>query len=131
VAAQQIVRVYGNGGQRAPSILTVTVPAGETAPRGPGPDRRGLGKLRAAERQLRIVGYGDTGDPAFLTADGRTTYALLFAPRPKGFSSSLMSGQALAVLRSALPPGYHAAATGLAELQAGSDTRGRACWPKR
>ena len=30
VAAQQIMRVYGNGG-RAPSILAVTVPAGETA----------------------------------------------------------------------------------------------------
>jgi putative drug exporter of the RND superfamily len=124
VAAQQIMRVYGNGGQRAPSILTVTVPAGETARADQGQIAAAFGKLRAAERQLRIVGYGDTGDPAFFTADGRTTYALLFAPRPKGFGSSLASGQALTVLRSALPPGYHAAATGLSELQAGSDTKG-------
>jgi len=114
VAAQQIVRVYGNGGQRAPSILTVTVPAGETARADRDQIAAAFGKLRAAERQLRIVGYGDTGDPAFITSDGRTTYALLFAPRPKGFGSSLASEQALTVLRSALPPGYHAAATGLA-----------------
>jgi len=124
VAAQQIMRVYGNGGQRAPSILTVTVPAGETARADQGQIAAAFGKLRAAERQLRIVGYGDTGDPAFFTSDGRTTYALLFAPRPKGFGSSLASEQALTVLRSALPPGYHAAATGLSELQAGSDTKG-------
>jgi putative drug exporter of the RND superfamily len=124
VAAQQIMRVYGNGGQRAPSILTVTVPAGETARSDQGQIAAAFNKLRAAERQLRIVDYGDTGDPAFITSDGRTTYALLFAPRPKGFSSPLASKQALMVLQSALPPGYHAAATGLAELQAGSDTKG-------
>ena len=123
VAAQQIMRVYGNGGQ-APSVLTVTVPAGETARADQGQIAAAFGKLRAAERQLRIVDYGDTGDPAFITSDGRTTYALLFAPRPKGFSSSLASKQALMVLQSALPPGYHAAATGLAELQAGNDTKG-------
>jgi hypothetical protein len=41
VAAQQIMRVYGNGG-RAPSILTVTVPAGGNGPGRPGPDRRGF-----------------------------------------------------------------------------------------
>jgi putative drug exporter of the RND superfamily len=123
VAAQQIMGFYGNGG-RAPSILTVTVPAGETARADQGKIAAAFGKLRAAERQLRIVDYGDTGDPAFITADGRTTYALLFAPRPKGFSSSLESKQALTILASALPPGYHTAATGLAELQAGNDTKG-------
>jgi putative drug exporter of the RND superfamily len=130
LAAQQIMRVYGNGGQ-APSILTVTVPAGKNGRADQGQIAAAFGKLRAAERQLRIVDYGDTGDPAFITSDGRTTYALLFAPRPKGFSSSLVSKQALTVLQSALPPGYHAAATGLAELQASSDTKDRAYWPKR
>jgi RND superfamily putative drug exporter len=124
VAAQQIMHVYGNGGQRAPSILTVTVPAGETARSDQGQIAAAFSKVRAAERQLRIVDYGDTGDPAFITSDGRTTYALLFAPRPMGFGSPLASKQALMVLQSALPPGYHAAATGLAELQAGSDTKG-------
>jgi len=124
VAAQQIMRVYGNGSQRAPSILTVTVPAGETALADQGQIAAAFGKLRAAERRFRIVDYGDTGDPAFITSDGRTSYALLFAPRPKGFSSPLASKQALMVLRSALPPGYHAAATGLAELQAGGDMKG-------
>src|SRR5512146_2570506 len=67
VTAQQVMRLYGNGGH-APSILTVTVPAGETARADQGQIATAFGKLRAAERQLRIVGYGDTGDPAFFTA---------------------------------------------------------------
>src|SRR5262249_31154709 len=64
-----------------------------------------------------------TRDPAFITATGRTTYALLFAPRRR-FGSPLASGSALPILRSALPPRYHAAGTGLAELSTGGDTRG-------
>jgi len=123
VAAQKLMHAYGNGG-RAPSILTVTVPAGDTARADHGQIAAAFGKLRTAQRQLRIVDYGDTGDPAFITSDGRTAYALLFAPRPKGLSSALESGKALVTLRSALPPGYHAAATGLAELQSGSGTKG-------
>jgi putative drug exporter of the RND superfamily len=121
--AQQMAGAYGNGGQ-APSILTVTVPAGQTVRADEGRIAAALGKLRLADRRLRIVDYGDTRDPAFITSTGRTTYALVFAPLPKGFSSSLASKQALATLRAALPPGYQAAATGLAELQAGGDAKG-------
>jgi RND superfamily putative drug exporter len=123
VAAQKLVHAYGNGG-RAPSVLTVTVPAGEKVRADHDQIAAAFSKLRTAQRQLRIVDYGDTGDPAFITADGRTTYALLFAPRPESFSSSLASGKARMILQAALPPGYHAAATGLAELQSGGDTKG-------
>jgi RND superfamily putative drug exporter len=121
--AQQMTRLYGNGGQ-APSVLTVTVPAGETVRADQDQVAAAFSKLRHAEPGLRIVDYGDTHDPAFITADDRTSYALVFAPLPKGFGSALASRHAVTVLQSSLRPGYHAAATGLAELQAGGDTKG-------
>jgi putative drug exporter of the RND superfamily len=122
--AQQITRIYGNGSGQPPSIITVTVPAGQTVRAHEGQIAAAFGQLRHANRQLRVVDYGDTRNPAFITGTGRTTYALLFAPRPKSFSAPLASQRALPVLRSALPPGYHVAATGLTELSTGGDTKG-------
>jgi putative drug exporter of the RND superfamily len=122
--AQKITRIYGNGSGQPPSIITVTVPAGQTVRADTGQIAAAFGKLRRADSQLRIVDYGDTRNPAFITGTGRTTYALLFAPLPRSFSASLASQRALPVLRSALPPGYHVAATGLAELSTGGDTKG-------
>ena len=126
--AQRMMGAYGNGGQ-APSILTVTVPAGQTVRADEDRIAAAFGKL--ADRRLRVVDYGDTRDPAFISSAGRTTYALVFAPLPKGFSSSPASKQALATLRAALPPGYQVAATGLAELRAGSEPKGPGSWSRR
>jgi RND superfamily putative drug exporter len=123
-ATQKIARIYGNGSGQPPSIITVTVPAGQTVRAHEGQIAAAFAQLRHANRQLRVVDYGDTRNPAFITGTGRTTYALLFAPRPKSFSAPLASQRALPVLRSALPPGYHVAATGLAELSTGGDTKG-------
>jgi len=122
--AQQITRIYGNGSGRPPSIITVTAPAGQSVRGHEGQIAAAFTELRHSGSRLRVVDYGDTRDPAFITAGGRTTYALLFAPRPRSFSSPLASHRALPVLQSALPPGYHAAATGLAELQTGGDAKG-------
>src|SRR5215510_9322304 len=83
--AQKITRIYGNGGGQPPSIITVTVPAGESVRAHEGQIAAAFGELRRADSQLRIVDYGDTRDRVFITATGRTTYALLFAPRPKSF----------------------------------------------
>src|SRR5437763_1560418 len=88
--AQKITRAYGNGGQ-PPSILAVTVPAGATVRANADRIGAAFDKLRAADSQIRIVDYGDTRDPAFITSTGRTTYALMFAPRRESFSSSLAS----------------------------------------
>src|SRR5262245_42922140 len=121
--AQQIMRLYGNGGSQPPSIVAVRVPAGETVRAHEGEIAAAFARLRQADSTLRIVDYGDTHDPAFITATGRTTYALLFAPR-RSFGSPLASSSAQPILQSALPPLYQAAVTGLAELSTGGDTKG-------
>jgi putative drug exporter of the RND superfamily len=114
--AKQIERIYGNGGSQAPSILVVTVPRGETVRGHSRAIASAFERVRAREPQLRVVDYASTRDSRFVTSDRRTTYALVFGPRPRGFDSPSASKQATGVLRPALPPGYTVAATGLEEL---------------
>jgi RND superfamily putative drug exporter len=122
--AQQIERIYGNGGNVAPSILVVTVPGGETVRSDADTIASAFARVRALQPQLRVVDYAATRDSHFVTRDGRTTYALVFAPRPRGFGSPVASKRATAVLRSALPPGYSVAATGLEELSSNDSSGG-------
>jgi len=73
--AQEITRIYGNGGGQPPSIITVTVPAGESVRAHEGQIAAAFSKLRRADSQLRIIDYGDTRDPAFITASGASSAA--------------------------------------------------------
>jgi putative drug exporter of the RND superfamily len=58
-----------------------------------------------------------------VTRDGRTTYALLFAPRGRGFGASPAIAATVRAVTSALPPGYHVARTGLQELSSSGTSR--------
>src|SRR4051812_7354653 len=76
-------RYQGTGGNSAPLVPVVTLPDGQTVD-SPGV-RRQLGAVdRRLERALpgaRSASYASTGDRAFVSRDGRTTYALIY-PRP-------------------------------------------------
>jgi putative drug exporter of the RND superfamily len=122
--AKQIERIYGNGGNTAPSLLVVTTPSGETVRGDSQKIAAAFERLRERQPRLRVVDYAATRDPQFVTRDGRTTYALLFSPRPRGFDSPAASKRATAVLRSALPPDYTVAATGLEELSSNGSNGG-------
>jgi putative drug exporter of the RND superfamily len=82
-ASQQIIRLYGNGGESPPLVPVVTLPQGKTV-NSPGV-RRDLRKLERAARKAvpgsRVAGYGTTGDRAFVSRDGRTAFAYVFTPR--------------------------------------------------
>ena len=79
-ANQQILRVYGNGGENPPLVPVVSLPQGATV-RSPGV-RRELRRLeRVARRAVpgsRVAGYGSTGDEGFASRDGRTTFVYVF-----------------------------------------------------
>jgi len=81
-ANRAILRAFGNGGDVQPLVAVVQVPAGSSAsaPRAVGELRAALGRVGAALPSARIVSYASTGDPAFLSADRRTTFALVFVP---------------------------------------------------
>ncbi len=82
---QQILEIYGNGGSNPPYIPVVTVPEGETVEERRAEIAGVFDTLQAGLPQFRVVDYDATGDPAFLTEDGRTTYGLVFAPPFTGF----------------------------------------------
>jgi RND superfamily putative drug exporter len=73
----------GTGGDNAPIVPVVTVPAGKTVS-SPAVRRQ----LAAVDKRLehalpgsRLASYASTGDRAFVSADGRTTFAIVY-PRP-------------------------------------------------
>jgi len=78
----QIQKLYrGTGGNAAPLIPVVQLPAGRTV-QTPAvrAELRGVeDKLRAALPGARVTGYGSTGDTAFVSRDGRTAFAVAFA----------------------------------------------------
>jgi putative drug exporter of the RND superfamily len=81
-ASQEIQRVYGNGGETLPLVPVVTLPQGTTVD-SPG-IRAQLQKVedtaRKAVPRARVAGFGSTGDKAFVSKDGRTAFAYVFAP---------------------------------------------------
>ena len=79
--SQEILQVYGNGGETLPFLPVVTLPEGTTAQE----SRAELQRLEnvAAEtvRGSRVAGFGSTGDETFVSEDGRTTFVYVFPPR--------------------------------------------------
>src|SRR3954447_15589863 len=80
---QQITRLFhGTGGNSAPLVPVVVLPAGKTAT-DPGV-RRALaaveGRLRRALPGARVAGFPDTGSRAFVSKDGRTVFSVAYPP---------------------------------------------------
>ncbi len=83
VTNQQIARDFnGTGGNGAPLLSVVTLPAGASAA-----SPAAQTGLRAVEARLeralpgsRLAGYASTRSPAFLSKDGRTTFIVAYPP---------------------------------------------------
>jgi RND superfamily putative drug exporter len=83
ITNQQIERdFHGTGGNRAPLLAVVTLPAGQSA--GSPAVRAGLHAVESRlERVLpgsRIAGYASTPSPTFLSKDGHTTFIIAYPP---------------------------------------------------
>jgi putative drug exporter of the RND superfamily len=83
VVNQQIAHdFHGTGGNSAPLLPVVTLPAGQSVD-----SAAALRGLRAVEARLaralpgtRLAGYPDTRDRAFVSHDGRTTFIVAYPP---------------------------------------------------
>jgi putative drug exporter of the RND superfamily len=77
-----IQRIYHDGGNNAPLVPVVTLPAGVSV--NSEDVRRGLEQIEAKLRQAlpgtRTASYASTGNRAFVSADGRTTFVLAYEP---------------------------------------------------
>ncbi len=105
--ADQIAQQYKDTGATDPDVLVFTLPPGQTV------DSPGVAAtVTAAAGRGRVVDYANTGDRAFVTADGRTTYALVFLPERER------------AVPGAVPPGWQVRVTGTAPLAELGPTKG-------
>jgi len=72
-----------------------------------------------AAGSVRMTDFDRTHDPRFITADGRSTFALVFTPSSAGFAGSDLSPAITRAAQSALPAGWHFGLTGTALLANG------------
>jgi RND superfamily putative drug exporter len=85
-ANSRIAEVYGNGGDVAPIVPVVTLPKGTTVD-SPGVSAElgvAMAKIKAALPDARVASYASTHDRAFVSDDGRTTFALVSIPARGG-----------------------------------------------
>jgi RND superfamily putative drug exporter len=118
-ANRAILRVYGNGADARPLVPVVTLPAGTTVD-SPGVRsalERAFGAV-ARDPRLRVVSWASTGDRAFVSADGRTTFGLVFPP-PTGPDGPDLGPGVSGAMRGALPAAATLRVTGFDELSAG------------
>src|SRR5579859_8115705 len=110
----RITRVYGNGGAQAPYLPVVTVPAGEriTDPAVAAATGRAFAAVARAIPHVRIADYATTGDRAFITRDGRSTFALVYTAGGAGFGGPNLAPAIQHAVTAAAPPGWHAGITG-------------------
>jgi putative drug exporter of the RND superfamily len=125
IADSAIVAHYGTGGSTSPLVPVIKLPAGRTAAQ---PQvRTALGAAFSAAATVgvrpgvgpsRVVSYASTGDHGFVSADGRTTFGLIFTPsRGNQAQLTLVQPAAVqAVMLHYLPPGSQVRVTGLAPL---------------
>jgi putative drug exporter of the RND superfamily len=124
-ANQQILRLYGNGGNGNPEVAVVRLPPGQNA--ASPATRQKLGRAFAAVTTraggVRVADYASTGDRAFVGSDGRTTYGLVFTPYTGELSPPSLGPQITAAMTPLLPPGATVAVTGMNELQSGGQAK--------
>ncbi len=123
-ANQQILRLYGNGGNGYPEVAVVTLPPGTRSASPAG--RRALGQaFGAVARQpgLRVADYANTGDRGFLGNDGRTSFGLVFIPFTGALSPPSLGPRITAAMTPALPSGSQVKVTGMNELASGGQAK--------
>jgi len=83
---RELTAIYGNGGDVAPIVPVVKLPPGKTvdSPGVSGQLDAALAKVEAALPEAMTASYASTRDRAFVSDDGRTTFALVYIPAKGG-----------------------------------------------
>ena len=120
-ANQELAALYGNGGDVAPLVPVVQLPPGQTVD-SPGVKRQleaALAKVGAALPEARTASFVSTSDRAFVSADGRTTFAFVYIPAKGGVGPGQEEARlAQAALAGVTVAGSSVEVTGLDALRA-------------
>ena len=118
---REIASTYGNGGDVAPIVPVVSLPEGTTVDTAGVTAELGaaLAKVETALPDARVASYASTGDPAFVSEDRRTTYALVYIPQLPGLEPGQAEArQAQQALEGVSVGGSPVEVTGLEALRA-------------
>jgi putative drug exporter of the RND superfamily len=87
---REIAALYGTGGDIVPIVPVVTLPEGTTVDSSGVAAELGaaLARVQDALPAARLASYASTGDRAFVSEDGRTTFALVYVRREGAFEGS-------------------------------------------
>jgi RND superfamily putative drug exporter len=117
----ELAAIYGAGGDVAPIVPVVTLPEGKTVD-SPGVRAEldaALSKVEAALPESMSASFASTGDRAFVSDDGRTTFALVYIPAKGGVDPGLQEARsAQAALDGVTVGGSPVEVTGLDALRA-------------
>lgn len=117
-----ILRTYGTDPTNPPFVPVVTLPAGTTV-RSPGVRAQlaaVFDRIATHAPGSRVVSYASTGNPAFVSRDGRTTFGLVYPVVGLGFNGPTKAQQQItAALASARIAGQPVHLTGLDPLATG------------
>jgi putative drug exporter of the RND superfamily len=118
----QIAATYGNGGAQTPYVAVLTAPPGQlvTSTADAAIAARAFASLQHALPHVRIADYATTGDAAFVTKTGATTYALVYTPAVSGMGGPSLGPAMQRALSAAVPASWHAGITGAQLLSAGA-----------
>lgn len=120
---QQLIATFGTS--TADTVVPVlTVPAGDTVQQHAADVAAVWRAVRTRLPQLRIVDLTSTGDPRFITADGRSTFALVQGPAPKGFGPGISESLTPVLQAAAKSANLRAGVTSYGLLSQGGDTGG-------
>ena len=122
-AENQLMDTYGVSSQDT-LLAVVTVPEGETVTDDSDAVAGVFDSIRQAVPTAQVTDYASTGDAAFITDDGRTTYALIQGPPPKDFTDSISLAVGPALGEAAGQAGFESGMTSYGLLSAGGDTEG-------
>ncbi len=117
----QIAAQYGNGGSQTPYVAVLTVAPGQHVTDATVAAQAGqvFASIRRAVPDVRIADYASTGSRAFVTRDGRTTFALVYTSPVTGFGGPDVAPAIQRAVDGALPAGWHDGLTGSQLLQNG------------
>jgi putative drug exporter of the RND superfamily len=117
----ELAAIYGAGGDVAPIVPVVTLPEGKTVD-SPGVRAEldaALSKVEAALPESMSASFASTGDRAFVSDDGRTTFALVYIPAVGGLDPGQEEARATqAALAGVTVGGSPVEVTGLGALRA-------------
>jgi len=122
-AERQLIATFGTS--TADTLVPViTVPAGTTVQQHATDIARVFAAVRTRLPQARVVDLASTGDPRFVTTDGRSTFALVQGPEPQGFGPGL-EASLTPILRAAVASaGLQSGVTSYGLLAAGGNSSG-------